>query len=244
MSTLSGKVAIVTGASRGIGRAIALRLGRDGANVVVTYHSNRAQAEAVVAEISALGAEALAVQADVSQTEDIRRLFSAALERFDHVDILVNNAASTSVFKPTALLDEAEYDQMFTVTRGVYFMLQQAAQHLADGGRIVNISTAGTLQSMAGGGAYTGSKAAIEQFSLALAKELGPRGITVNAVSPGVTRTDGLVLPPEQVGYLVSQTPLGRLGEPPDIADAVALLVSPDARWVSGQNLRVTGGML
>lgn len=137
------------------------------------------------------------MQADVSQTADIRRLFSAALERFDRVDILVNNAASASVFKPTALLDEAEYDQMFALTRGVYFMLQQAAQHLADGGRIVNISTAGTLQSMAGAGAYTGSMAAIEQFTLALAKELGPRGITVNAVSPGVTRTDGLVLPPE-----------------------------------------------
>jgi 3-oxoacyl-[acyl-carrier protein] reductase len=162
MTTRSGKVAIVTGASRGIGRAIALRLGHDGAKVVVTYHANRNQAEAVVAEIAALGTEALAVQADVSVISDIRRIFTTALERFGRVDILVNNAASASVFKPTALLGEAEYDQMFIVTRGVYFMLQQAAQHLADGGRIVNISTAGTLQSMAGTGAYTGSKAAIE----------------------------------------------------------------------------------
>ncbi|GAB4125487.1 MAG: SDR family oxidoreductase [Roseiflexaceae bacterium] len=244
MAVLTGKVALVTGASRGIGRAIALRLGRDGARVVVTYHANREQAEAVVAEIIANGSDAIAIQADVSQANAIGGLFSAVLERFGQVDILINNAASTSVFKPTALLNEAEYDQMFAVTRGVYFMLQQAAQHLADGGRVINISTAGTLQSMAGGGAYTGSKAAIEQFSLALAKELGPRGITVNTISPGVTRTDGLVLPPEQVGYLVSQTPLGRLGEPIDIADAVALLASPDARWVSGQNLRVTGGMI
>jgi 3-oxoacyl-[acyl-carrier protein] reductase len=241
---LEGKVAIVTGSSRGIGRAIALRLGRDGARVVVTYVGNRERAEEVVEAIRAARSDAVAVRTDVRDVAQVRALFGEAEERFGGLDILVNNAAGVNVFKPTARMDEAEYDSMFLITRGVYFALQEAARRIRDGGRIVSISTAGTAQPMAGAGAYAGSKAAIEQFSNCLAKELGARGVTVNTLAPGLTDTDGMVLGPEQVQGLIAQTPLGRLGRPEDVADAVALLVSPDAHWVTMQNVRATGGVV
>jgi 3-oxoacyl-[acyl-carrier protein] reductase len=239
---LAGKVALVTGASRGIGRAIAERLGRDGATVVVTYVGNAGAAEQVAAAIRGEGAAgAEAMQLDLRDTASVRALFDAVLGRFGRLDILVNNAAGVNVFAPTADLTEAEYDSMFQVTRGVYFALQQAARRMADGGRIVSVSTGGTVGSSPGGGAYTGSKAAIEQFTMALAKELGARGVTVNTVLPGVTQTDGLVLPEAVVAQMVAQTPLGRLGAPRDVADAVAFLVSDDARWITGHHLRVAG---
>jgi len=244
MDSLSGKVAIVTGSSRGIGRAIAERLGRDGAKVVVTYHGNRDKAEEVVAGITAAGSEAVAVQADVRDIGSVRALFAHAKERFGRIDILVNNAAGVNVFKPTEQMTEDEYDSMFLITRGVYFALQEAAKQLEDGGRIVSVSTAGTAMAMAGGGAYAGSKAAVEQFSNALAKELGHRGITVNTLAPGLTDTDGMVLTDEQKNGLIAQTPLGRLGKPEDVAAAVALLVSDDAHWITGQNVRATGGIV
>jgi len=252
MSALQGKVAIVTGSSRGIGRAIAERLGRDGASVVVTYAGNRDKAEAVVQAIESTGSntgasllpKAIAIQVDVRKLEDVRALFEKAFEQFGKVDILVNNAAGKNIFKPTAEMTEDEYDSMFDITRGVYFTLQQAAHHLADGGRIVSISTSGTAMAIPAGGAYSGCKAAIEHFSAALAKELGARGITVNTVSPGVTETDGLVLEPDQVNQMIAQTPLGRLGQPADVANAVALLVSDDAHWITGQSVRANGGIV
>lgn len=244
MGNLAGKVAIVTGSSRGIGRAIAERLGRDGANVVVTYVGNREKAEEVVSAIKAQGSEAIALQVDMRKISDVRSLFQKTVDRFGKLDILVNNAAGRNVFKPTAEMTEEDYDSMFDITKGVYFALQEAAHHMADGGKIVSISTAGTSMGIPTGGAYSGSKAAIEQFTVALAKELGARGITVNTLAPGVTGTDGLVLDKEQVNQLISQTPLGRLGHPDDIASAVALLVSEDAHWVTGQNIRATGGIV
>lgn len=244
MKDLTGKVAIVTGASRGIGRVIAERLGRDGASVVVTYVGNRDKALEVVSKIQANGSEAIALQVDMRKVADVRSLFRKTLDHFRKLDILVNNAAGRNVFKLTAEMTEDEYDSMFDITKGVYFALQEAAHHMADGGWIVSISTAGTAMSIPTGGAYAGSKAAIEQFSMALAKELGTRGITVNTVSPGVTETDGLVLNQEQVNQLIAQTPLGRLGHPDDIASVVAMLVSEDAHWVTGQNIRATGGIV
>ena len=244
MSSLQGKVAIVTGSSRGIGRGIAERLGRDGAAVVVTYAGNRDKAEEVVRSIESTGSKAIAIQVDVRQLEDVRSLFEQAIKQFGKVDILVNNAAGKNIFKPTADMTEDDYNSMFNITRGVYFALQQAAHHLADGGRIVSISTSGTAMAIPAGGAYSGCKAAIEQFSAALAKELGARGITVNTVSPGVTETDGLVLEQEQVNQLIAQTPLGRLGQPADVANAVALLVSDDAHWITGQSIRANGGIV
>ncbi len=243
---LETKVALVTGASRGIGRAIAERLARDGAHVALTYHSRREEAEAVMAAIAAAGGpEAAAFPVDVRDLGQVRALFGQVKARFGgRLDILVNNAAGQNVFKPTAELTEVDYDSMFGITRGVYFALQEACRHLADGGRIVSISTGGTAMAAAGGGAYAGSKAAVEQFSHSLAKELGHRGITVNTVSPGVTETDGLTAPREMLDALVAQTPLGRLGQPADVADVVAFLVGPDARWVTGQSVRATGGIV
>ncbi|MBW4629272.1 MAG: SDR family oxidoreductase [Brasilonema octagenarum HA4186-MV1] len=244
MSSLQGKVAIITGSSRGIGRAIAERLGRDGANVVITYAGNRDKAEEVVRAIEAGGSQAIAIQLDVRNLEEVRALFEKTTQHFGKVDILVNNAAGKNIFKPTSQMSEDEYNSMFDITRGVYFTLQQAAHHLADGGRIVSISTSGTAMAIPAGGAYAGCKAAIEHFSAALAKEVGTRGITVNTVSPGVTDTDGLVLDQEQVNQLIAQTPLGRLGHPDDVASAVAMLVSDDAHWVTGQSLRANGGIV
>jgi 3-oxoacyl-[acyl-carrier protein] reductase len=244
MATLAGKVAIVTGASRGIGRAIAERLGRDGANVVVTYAGNQDKALEVVSAIQTNGSKAITLQIDMRKIEDVRSLFRKTLDHFGKLDILVNNASGKNVYKPTAEMTESEYNSMFDITRGVYFALQEAAHHIADGGRIVSISTGGTSMSIPTAGAYAGSKAAIEQFSMALAKELGVRGITVNTVAPGVTETDGLVLPREHINQLIAQTPLGRLGRPNDIASVVAMLVSEDAHWVTGQNIRATGGIV
>lgn len=244
MPSLSGKVALITGSSRGIGRGIAERLGRDGATIVVTYAGNRDKAEEVVQAIAAAGSKATAIQVDVRKLEEVRSLFEKTIAQFGKVDILVNNAAGKNIFKPTAEMTEAEYDSMFDITRGVYFTLQQAAHHLADGGRIVSLSTSGTVMAIPAGGAYSGCKAAIEQFSAALAKELGARGITVNTISPGATETDGLVLEQAMVDQLVAQTPLGRLGQPADIANAVALLVSDDAHWITGQHIRANGGIV
>lgn len=244
MPSLSEKVAIVTGSSRGIGRSIAERLGRDGATVVVTYAGNRDKAEEVVQAIVSNGSKATAIQVDVRKLEEVRSLFEKTIAQFGKVDILVNNAAGKNIFKPTAEMTEAEYDSMFDITRGVYFTLQQAAHYLADGGRIVSLSTSGTVMAIPAGGAYSGCKAAIEQFSAALAKELGARGITVNTISPGATETDGLVLEQAMVDQLVAQTPLGRLGQPTDVANAVALLVSDDAHWITGQHIRANGGIV
>lgn len=244
MSSLKGKVAIVTGSSRGIGRAIAEHLGKEGANVVVTYVGNRDKALEVVAAIKASGSDAIAIQVDMRNIAEIRSLFQKTLEHFGKLDILVNNAAGKNIFKLTAQMTEEEYDGMFEITKGVYFALQQAAQHIADGGRIVSLSTSGTVMPIPTGGAYSGCKAAIEQFSTCLAKEVGGRGITVNTISPGVTETDGLVLNQEQVNQLIAQTPLGRLGKPNDVASAVALLVSDEAHWITGQMIRANGGIV
>ena len=242
--SLNGKTAIVTGSSRGIGKAIALRLARDGANVVVTYHSSQDKAEEVVKEIKGKGVDSIALQVNVREIESVQDLFGKAIEHFGQVDILVNNAAGKNIFKPTVEMTPEEYDSMFDITRGVYFTLQEAALQLADGGRIISLSTGGTSMPQPGSGAYAGSKAAVEKFSNSLAKELGERQITVNTVAPGVTDTDGMVLDEQQAQQLISQTPLGRLGKPDDIANVIALLVSDDAHWITGQNIRATGGIV
>lgn len=244
MSSLKSKVAIVTGSSRGIGRAIAERLGQDGASIVVTYAGNRDKAEEVVAKIQASGSPAIALQADVRNLTDVQALFDNTLSHFGKIDILVNNAAGKNIFKPTSELTLEDYDSMFDIARGVYFALQQAALHLENNGRIISLSTSGTVMPIPTGGAYAGFKAAIEQFSASLAKEIGFKGITVNTISPGVTATDGLVLDKAQVDQLIAQTPLGRLGQPTDVADAVALLVSERAGWITGQHIRANGGIV
>ena len=178
---------------------------------------------------------------DTSCFRWLRERFSKATKHFGKVDILVNNAAGKNIFKPNAQMTE-QYDSMFDITRGVYFALQEAALQLADGGSIVSISTGGTSMATPGSGAYAGSKAAVEQFNNSLSK-LGDRNITVNTVAPGITDTDSLVLEQEQVDQLIAQT-LGRLGQPNDLANAIAMLVSDDAGWITEQNIRATGGIV
>jgi 3-oxoacyl-[acyl-carrier protein] reductase len=244
MSSLTGKVAIVTASSRGIGRSIALRLGRDGAAVAVNYVASPEKAEAVVKEIIASGGRSIAIQGNVANKADVTRLFDETEQQLGSIDIVVN-VAGVSVFKPHVDLTDDDFDKIFSVnTRGAMYMLQAAATRVRDGGRIVQFSTGGTKMPLPGAGLYAASKAAGEQFALALAKEIGHRQVTVNLVSPGVTDTDGLILNQEAIDRLIGQTPLGRLGQPQDIADVVAFLVGDDAHWMTGQNLQINGGIL
>jgi 3-oxoacyl-[acyl-carrier protein] reductase len=241
---LAGKVALVTGASRGIGRAIAERLGRNGANVAITYAGNREKAEAVVKTIQNNGVQAIAIQSDTSKIEETRSLFQSVINTFGQLDIVVNNVG-VSVYKLTTDITESDFDRVFdTNAKGTFFALQEAAKYINNGGRIISLSSGATKQSIPTGGLYAASKAAIEQFSFALSKELGHRGITVNLVSPGVTETDGLIMPADALEHLIQSTPLGRLGQTTDIADVVAFLSSDDARWVNGQTIQVNGGIL
>ncbi|MDJ0986695.1 MAG: SDR family oxidoreductase [Desulfobacterales bacterium] len=243
---LSGKIAIVTGASRGIGRALALRLGHDGAAVAINYVNNAAGAEEVKAEIKTAGGDAIALQADVSKPADIQRLFDQAIEHFGRFDILVNNAG-IRISKDVADIDEAEYDQLFAINvKGTFFACQQAARRLSEGGRIINISSAVTRMMLPGYSIYAASKGAVDQITRVLAKELGERKITVNAVAPGPVDTelfrDGKS--DEQIQQMAQMAALGRIGQVEDIADAVAFLASDNARWITGQCIHVNGGFV
>ena len=242
MVSLSGKVAIVTGSSSGIGRAVAERLAEDGAIVVVNYRASAEKAQQVVTGIQAKGGKAVAVQSDMSQMTEARRLVIETVKQFGRLDILVNNAGR---FMPKPLVDmtEAEFDQVMALhAKGPYFAMQEAAKALKDGGRIVNISTEGTHMSFLGATAHLGSKAALEQYTKGLAQELAPRGITVNTVSPGITDTGVLTEQYRQFG--IQMSPFKRLGLPKDIADVVAFVVSEDARWLTGQNIHASGGIV
>lgn len=242
MPGLSGKVAIVTGASSGIGRAIALRLADEGAALVVNYRTREQQADQVVAAIQAKGGTAVALQADMSRASDARRLVTETVSRFGRLDILVNNAGK---FTPKSFLDttEADFDALIGLhAKGPYFAMQEAARVLADNGRIVNITTAGTQLHFHGASAYLGSKRALEQFTKAIAQELAPRGITVNAVSPGITDTGVLTEQYRQIG--LQGSPTQRLGLPADIAEVVAFLASEKSRWLTGQTIQAGGGIV
>jgi 3-oxoacyl-[acyl-carrier protein] reductase len=243
---LEGKVALVTGASRGIGRAIAVRLGRDGASVIVNYSGNAEAAREAVAAVQAAGGRAVAVQADVGKVAEIERLFNETIRQFGRLDILVNNAGSM-FNKPLADVTEEEYDRIFAVNvKGAFFACQQAARRMADGGRIVNFSSSTTALMLPTYSAYVAAKGAVEQFSHVLAKELGPKGITVNVVSPGPTDTDlfGQGKTEQDKQRFAQMAALGRLGRPEDIADVVAFLASDEARWITGQNIRANGGLI
>ncbi|MEG3967354.1 SDR family oxidoreductase [Microcoleus sp. T2B6] len=244
MASLAGKVAIVTGASRGIGRAIALRLSQEGASVVVNYARGAEQAKDVVSAIEAAGGKALAVQADVSKTAEIRNLFDRTQETYSQVDILVNNAG-VILYKPVAEVTEAEFDNLFAINvKGTFFACQEAAKRMAEGGRIVNFSSSTTAIMMPTYGVYVATKGAVEQLTRSLAKELGDRQITVNVISPGPTDTELFTIgkTAEQIQRFTQMTALGRLGKVEDIADVTAFLCSDQARWITGQNIRVNGG--
>lgn len=244
---LAGKVALVTGASRGIGRAVAERLGADGAHVVVNYRTEHKQADAATARIQKNNVRAVAVQADVSKTEDIRKLFKTAIDQFGALDILVNNAGIALPHRPSIeeVTDE-EYDRLFAVNaRGVFMSLREAARWVADGGRIVNLTSTVNAMALPGYSVYAGTKAAVEIWTKTFAKELSGKRITVNAVAPGPVETElfneGKTEADKQ--RMAEMCPLGRLGQPADIARVVAFLAGPDGGWVNGQILLANGGL-
>lgn len=238
---LSGKVALITGASRGIGRGIAERFARDGASVIVNYVTNENAAQDVVDTIVRNGGKAIAVKADASNVEEISRLFDESEAALGQIDIVVANAG-TAVLGPFVDFTEADYDKVFGLnTKGVFFIMQHAAKRIRDGGRIIVVSTGGVKMIIPGNALYLASKGPIEQLVRTVAQEIGPRNITVNALLPGYTATD--LMPERDRKVAAGASPFKRVGEPPDVADAAAFLASDDARWVTGQELGAGGGV-
>ena len=244
--TQNRKVAIVTGASRGIGAAIATRLAHDGLAVVVNYAGNAAAAEGLVAKIHQMGGEAIAVKADVSDAADVVALFDETEKAFGGVDVLVNNAGVMALGRVADVDDEAFTKQVDINFRGTFNTLREAAKRLRVEGRIVNLSTSVVGLKFETYGVYAATKAAVETLTVILAKELRDRNTTVNAVAPGPTGTELFLggKSPELIEKLSKMNPLERLGTPEDIAGAVAFLVGPDGAWINGQTLRANGGMV
>ncbi len=248
MSALKNKVAVVTGASKGIGAAIAERLGKDGANVVVNYASDKAGAERVVKNIEKSGGKAIAVQANVARKADIQKLFEQATKAFGQVDVLVNNAGVYE-FRPLEAIDEEHFHKQFDVNvLGLLLTTQEAVRHMnGEGGSVINISSVVAQTPPATGSVYSATKGAVDVVTRSLAQELGARNIRVNSLSPGMTDTEGLRSSQGEDktfrDYAVSRTPLGRVGSSQDIADAVAFLASDDSRWITGESILASGGL-
>lgn len=247
MSKLKDKVALVTGASKGIGAGIARQLAADGAKVIVNYASSRGGADKVVADIEAAGGRAVAVGADVTQQADVEAMVGSAIEHFGRLDIVVNNAG---IYQFAKIEDttEALYRQQFDINvLGTLLVAGAAARHLGQGGSIINISSNVTSVLPAESAIYTGTKGAIDAITGVLARELGPRGIRVNAVNPGLIETEGThaagVMGSDFEAWNVGQTPLGRVGKVEDIASIVAFLASDEAGWVTGEVILGSGGM-
>jgi len=246
MTSKISKVAIVTGASRGIGAAVAERLAGDGFTVVINYSGDTKSAETLARKIEAKGGRALAVKADVSDPTAVRGLFDAAAAAFGGIDVLINNAGIMKLAK-IADSDDALFDLQIAVNlKGSFNAMREAAKRLRDGGRIVNFSTSVVGIRLETYGVYAATKSAIETMTAILSKEMRGRNITVNAVAPGPTATDLFLngKPPELIERLAKTSPLERLGAPEDIASVVAFLVGPDGSWINGQVLRANGGMV
>ncbi|WP_375419537.1 SDR family oxidoreductase, partial [uncultured Hymenobacter sp.] len=243
MKTLAEKVILVTGASRGIGAAVAHRLAEAGAKVIVNYAGSRPAAEQIVAAIKANGGDALAVQADVSRSDQVERLFDTAIAHYGRIDVLVNNAGImiTKLLKDTT---DEDFTRQFDINvRGTFNTMRQAATKLADNGSIINFSSSVNRIMLPTYSTYVATKAAVEQLTRVFAKEVGARGITVNSVSPGPTNTELFTKgkPQEAIDRSASLSAFNRLGEPDDIAKVVVFLASEEAKWISAQNIGING---
>lgn len=243
---LAGKVAVVTGASKGIGASIAKHLAAEGASVVVNYASSKTGADAVVEEISKAGGKAVAVQGNVAKQADIEGLFAATRETFGRLDILVNNAGVYE-FAPLGTITEAHFHKQYDLNvLGLLLTTQEALKHFSpEGGSVINISSVVSTYTPPGSAAYSGTKAAVDAITKVLAKELGPRKIRVNSINPGMVDTEGAqdFVKSDFRKQVESQTPLGRIGQPQDIATAAVFLASADSSWISGESLFIGGGL-
>ncbi|MBR9971038.1 SDR family oxidoreductase [Magnetospirillum sulfuroxidans] len=246
MHEQAGKVALVTGAARGIGAAVAERLARDGFAIIVNYAGSEAKARVLTDKIKDSGGQALAIQADVADAQAVRHMFSAAEAAFGGVDVLVNNAGIMALAAIGACSDDAFDRQIAVNMRGTFNTLREAANHLRDGGRIINFSTSVLGLRLENYGIYAATKAAVEAMTAIMAKEMRGRGITVNAIAPGPTATDLFLdgKSPELIERLAKMAPLERLATPEDIAAAVAFLAGADGGWINGQVLRANGGLV
>jgi 3-oxoacyl-[acyl-carrier protein] reductase len=249
MGKLTGKVAVVTGASKGIGAAIAERLAADGASVAINYATSKEDAEALAERIRGNGGKAKAIYADIGNPSQARAFVDAAVKEFGRLDILVNNAGKFHI-GPIGTVDEADVRSQFAVNvDGPIFATQAAASHFStEGGRVINVSSIAATHPLPGLSVYSATKAALDALTRVWAAELGPRGVTVNAVAPGLVDTAMLRAATARMGEeavkgMVARTPLGRLGTTSDVADVVAFLASPDARWVTGQVVEASGGI-
>lgn len=244
---LAGKVAVVTGASKGIGASIAKHLAAEGASVVVNYATSKAGADNVVTDIAKAGGKAVAVQGDVSKKADIDRLLAETKKRFGRLDVLVNNAGIYE-FSPLETVTEEHFHKQFNLNvLGLLLTTQEAVKHFGDsGGSVVNISSVVGVSPLPGGAVYSATKAAVDAVTKSLAKELGPKKIRVNSINPGMIETEGV----HSAGFIgtdlqkqvVAQTPLGRIGQPDDIGKIAAFLASEDSGWLTGETLVAGGG--
>ena len=243
---LEGKVAVVTGASKGIGAGIAKSLAAEGASVVVNYSSAKAGADKVVGEIKAQGGKATAVQGDLSKKSDINRLFAETKKTYGNLDILVNNAGVYD-FKPLDEITEDHFHKQFNLNvLGLILATQEAARHFNSSGSVINIGSVAGTSPVAGGSVYCATKAAVDAVTKSLAKELGPRKIRVNSLNPGMIETEGFhaagISGSDFQKQVEAQTPLGRIGQPQDIATVATFLASADSGWISGETFLVAGG--
>lgn len=243
---LAGKVAVVTGASKGIGAAIAKQLAADGASVVVNYASSKSGADKVVGEITAQGGKAIAVQGDLSKKSDIERLFGETKKAYGHLDVLVNNAGVYD-FKPLDQVTEEHFHKQFNVNvLGLILATQEAAKHFNSSGNVINISSVVATSPAPGGSVYSATKAAVDAVTKSLARELGPRKIRVNSINPGMIETEGFhaagISGSDFQKQVEAQTPLGRIGQPQDVATVATFLASADSGWITGETFHVAGG--
>jgi 3-oxoacyl-[acyl-carrier protein] reductase len=244
MNKLKGKVIIITGSSRGIGLTIAKTLAKNGAKVVVNFSGSEETAESVVNEILQSGGQAIAIKADVSKSEDVKRLFQKTIEKFEKIDVLINNAG-IAIYKLIKDTTDEDFDRIFDINvKGVFNTMREASSLLADNGRIINFSSSVTRLMLPTYGTYSATKSAVEQLTRVFAKEVGAKGITVNSISPGPVNTELFKQGKneEVIKHLASMSAFNRIGEPEDIAKIVLFLVDEDSKWITGQNIGINGG--